>query len=84
MMLPSCLLDVVYDYALQLKVHAVNCEIKRKMRLFEAEVRPHLVEMWLDWVEMEHPRALYFAHIYGPENDYQFDHYLRPWWFWRG
>lgn len=79
-MLPPCLLDIVFDYHLQLKVHSVNCAIRRKMRAFKAMVLPHLVERWLEWVQMESARASY-PHIYGPEGDYQIIVYMRRWWY---
>ena len=78
-MLPTCLLDIVFDYSLQLRVHAVNCEIKRRMATFKAWIRPRLVERWIDWVDMDHPRAL-LPHVYGPEGDYQFADFFYMWW----
>ena len=79
-MLPSCVVDIVYDYALQLKVYKINCEIKRRFAIFKATVLPHLTERWQEWVDMESPRALFYAHVYGPEADYQLMEFSRRWW----
>jgi len=79
-MLPSCVADIVFDYALQLKVSAINHEIKRRFAIFKSVVLPHLTERWQDWVDEESTRAL-FPNVYGPGGDYQLMAFSRHWWF---
>ena len=79
-MLPSCVADIVFDYALQLKVSAINHEIKRRFAIFKSVVMPYLTERWQEWVDMESPRALFYAHVYGPEGGYELMQYSRRWW----
>ena len=78
-MLPVCLLDVVYDYELQLKVSAVNEELKKKVSRFRDMVVDHYIERWQEWVQYDHTRAA-FPEIYGPEGNYGFKIEEYKWW----
>jgi hypothetical protein len=75
--LPTAVEELIHDFSLQLRVSAINAELRGHATSFRAEVMDYLVDAW-DSLSQWSSRRL-FPERYGPEGDYGYATYEPSW-----